>query len=84
MVKAEEKLRLDQGENGKIPEVNQKVGVLGTLPLVTTKKEFVGPKVIQPPEGKTSHVKPVEVGGGAQWPSKPTNSTPSKDTGSTG
>ena len=39
MVKAEEKLRLDQGENGKIPEVNQEVWVLGTPPLVTTKEE---------------------------------------------
>ena len=38
---------------------------------------------MQPPEGKTPHVKPVEVGGGAQWPSKPTTSTPSKDMGST-
>ena len=43
MVKAEEKSRLDQGENGKIPEVNQKVWVLRTPSLVTTKEEFVGP-----------------------------------------
>ena len=52
--------------------------------MVTTKEEFVGPEVIQPPEGKTPHVKPVEVGGGAQWPSKLITSTPSKDMGSTG
>ena len=82
MVKTEEKSRLDQGENGKIPEVNQKVWVLGTPLLVTTKEEFVGPKVTQPLEEKTPHVKPVEVGGEAQWLSKPTTST--KDMGSTG
>ena len=52
--------------------------------MVTTKTEFVGPKVVQPPEGKTPHVKPIELGGGAQWPSKPTTSTPSKHTGSSG
>ena len=50
----------------------------------TTKKEFVGPKVVQPPEGKTPSVKPIELGGGAQWPSKPTTSTPSKLMGSSG
>ena len=84
MVKAEEKSKLDQGENGKIPEVDQRVWVLGPPPLVTTREEFVGPNVIQPPEGKTPHVKPVEVGGGAQWASKPATSTPSKEMGSTG
>ena len=62
MVKAEAKSRLDQGENGKIPEVDQGAWVLGTPYLVTTIEEFVGPKIIQPPEGKTPHVKPVEVG----------------------
>ena len=43
MVKAEEKSRIDQGENGKIPEVDQREWVLGTSLLVTTKEEFVGP-----------------------------------------
>ena len=38
MVKAEEKLKLDQEENGKIPEVDQRVWALGTPPLVTTKE----------------------------------------------
>ena len=48
------------------------------------KKELVGPKVAQPPEGKTPSVKPIELGGGAQWPSKPTTRTPSKHMGSSG
>ena len=75
-------MRLDQGENGKIPEVDQGVLVPGTPPLVTTKEEFVGPKIIQPPEGKKPHIKPFEIGGGAQWPTKPITSTPSKNTSS--
>ena len=46
----------------------------------------MGPKVVQPSEGKTLKVKPIELGGGggAQWPSKPTTSTPSKYMGSSG
>ena len=63
MVKAEEKSMLDQGKNGIIPEVNQGVWVLGIPSLVTTKEEFVEPKITQPPEGKTPHVKLAEVGG---------------------
>ena len=62
MVKSEEKSKLDQEKNGKIPKVDQRVWALGTPHLVTTKEEFVGPKVIQPPEGKTPHVKPIELG----------------------
>ena len=46
MVKSEEISKLDQGKNGKISEVDQRVWALGTPPLVTTKEEFVGPKVV--------------------------------------
>ena len=84
MVKAEEKSKLDQEKNGKIPEVDQRVWVQEAPSLDTTKKEFVGPKVVQPPGGKTPSVKPIELWGGAQWPSKPTTSTPSKHMGSSG
>ena len=84
MVKAEE--RVDQGEekNGEVPKENQETWFLGTQPSIITKGEPMGPKPIQPPEGKKSHIKPYEMGGGAQWATKPTTSTPSKDTSSTG
>ena len=48
MVKAEEKFKLDQGDNGTIPEVDQEVWFLGTPPFVAAKGEPVGPKVVQP------------------------------------
>ena len=41
----------------------------------------MGPQIVQPPQGKTPHIKPVGLGGGAQWPSKPTTTTPSKSPG---
>ena len=84
MVKSEEKPKLDKGKNGKIPEIDQRAWVLEVPPLEITKKEFVGPKVVQPPEGKIPSVKSIELGGGAQWPSKPITSTPSRHTGSSG
>ena len=84
MVKAEEKSGLGEEKNGEVPKENEEVWFLGTQPFVTTKGESVGPKIIQPPEEKKPHIKPVEVGGGAQWPTKPTTSTPSKGTGSAG
>ena len=43
--------------------------------------ELIGPKIVQPPQNKTPHIKPVELGGGAQWPSKPTITTPSESPG---
>ena len=85
MVKAEE--RVDQGEekNGGVPKENQETWFLETQPSIVTKGEPMGPKTIQPPEGKKPHINPFEMGGGgAQWPTKPTTSTPSKDTSSTG
>ena len=63
MVKSEEKSKLDKGKNGKIPERDQRVWVLEAPPLGITKKEFVEPKVVQPPEGKMPSVKPIELGG---------------------
>ena len=62
MVKSEEKSKLDKGKNGKIREIDQRAWVLEAPPLEITKKEFVGPKVVQPPEGKIPSVKPIELG----------------------
>ena len=84
MVKAEEKSKLDQEKNGRIPELGQRVSVLEAPPLEITKKEFVESKVVQPPEGKIPSVKPIELGDGAQWPYKPTTSTLSKHMGGSG
>ena len=63
MVKAEEKVDEGEEKNGEVQK-NQETWFLGTQPFVTTKGEAVGPKIIQPPEGKKPHIKPVEVGGG--------------------
>ena len=62
MVKAEENSQLDQEENDEIPKIDQEAQFLGTPPFVTTEGEPVGPKVIQPSEGKKPHIKPIEVG----------------------
>ena len=43
----------------------------------------MGPKVIQPPEGRNSILNQLRWDG-AQWPNKPTTSTPSKGTSSVG
>ena len=75
MVKAEEKV--DQ-KNGEVPKENQETWFLGTQPSIVTEGEPMGPETIQPPQGKKPHIKPFEMGGGAQWPTKPTTSTPSK------
>ena len=82
MVKAEGKVDQDEEKNCEVPKESQETWFLGTQPSIITKGEPMGPKVIQPPEGKKPHIKPVEVGGGVQWPSKPTTSTPLKDTSS--
>ena len=84
MVKAGEKV--DQGEekNGEVPKESQETWFLWTQPSIITKGEPVGPKTIQPPEGKKHHIKPFEMGGGVQWPTKLTTSTPSKNTSSVG
>ena len=84
MVKAEEKGGVVEEKNGEVPKENQETWFLGTQPFVATKGESVGPKITQPPEGKKPHIKPVEVRGGAQWPTKLTTSTPSKGTSSVG
>ena len=63
MVKTEEKLGLGEEKNGEVPKENQETWFLETQPFVITKGEPVGPKIIQPPEGKKPHIKPVEVGG---------------------
>ena len=32
--------------------------------ISTEKGELIGPKIVQPPQGKTPHIKLVELGGG--------------------
>ena len=62
MVKAEGKVDQDEEKNGEEPKESQEIWFLGTQPSIITKGEPMGPKVIQPPEGKKPHIKPVEVG----------------------
>ena len=76
MVKSQERLGAELDNNGVIPELNQK-----TPSYSIEKGELIGPKIVQPPQDKTPHIKPVELGGGAQWPSKPTTTTSSKSPG---
>ena len=81
LVKPQERLGVELDRNGATPEVDQEAWLLETPPYSTGKGELVGPKIVQPPQGKTPHIKPVELGGVAQWPSKPTSTTPSKSSG---
>ena len=81
MVKPQERLGVELDRNGATPEVDQEAWFLETPSYSTEKGELVGPKIVQPPQGKTPHIKPVELGGGAQWPTKPTTTTPSKSPG---
>ena len=67
----------------KIPGVEEEINFLGTPPFPVPDKKSIGPQLIQPPEGKKPHVKPIEVGGGPQWPSKPSTSTTVRGTGGT-
>ena len=83
MVKPQERLEVELDRNGATPEVDQEAWLLETPSYSTGKEELVGPKIVQPPQGKTPHIKPVEFRGGAQWPSKPTTTTPSKGPGNT-
>ena len=83
MVNTEEKLELGEEKNGGVPKKIRKHGFSGDSTICHHKGEPVGPKIIQPPEGKKPHIKPAEVEGGAQWLTKPT-STPSKGTSSAG
>ena len=84
MVKPQENLGEEWDRNGVTSEVNQEAWLLETPSCITEKGELIGPKIVQPSQGKTPHIKPVELGGGAQWPSKPITTTPSKSTGSVG
>ena len=80
MVKPQESLSEEGNKNGVTSEVNQGVWLLETPLSITKKGELIGPKIVQPPQNKTPHSKPIELGGGAQWPSKPTTTTPSEST----
>ena len=84
MVKPQDKLGVELDRNDITSEVNQKVWLLETSSYNTEKGELTGPKTVQPPQGKTHHIKPVKLGGGAKWPSKPTTTTSSKGPGSVG
>ena len=57
MVKSQEKLRVELDSSGVIPEVNQE-----TPSYSIEKGEPIGPKIVQPPQDKTPHIKPVELG----------------------
>ena len=61
MVKSQERLGVELDSNGVIPEVNQK-----TPSYSIEKGEPIGPKIVQPPQDKTPHIKPVELGGGVE------------------
>ena len=76
MVKPQVSLSEEWNKNGVTSEVNQGVWFLETPSSITKKGELIGPKIVQPPENKTPHIKPVELGGGAQCPFKPTTITP--------
>ena len=78
MVKPQGRLGVELDRNCVTSAVNQEAWLLETPSYSTEKGELIGPKIVQPPQGKTPHIKPVELGGGAQWPSKPTTITPSK------
>ena len=80
IVKGEGKLGKGTEITDKIPEVEEEINLFGTSPFPVPDKKPVGPQLIQPPEGKKPHVKPIEVGGGPQWPSKPSTSTPVRGT----
>ena len=82
MVIPQERLGVELDRNGVTLKVNQEMWLLETPSYSTEKRELISPKTVQPPQGKTPHVRPVELGGGAQWPSKPTTTTSSKSPGS--
>ena len=81
MIKPQENLGEEWNNNNVTSKVSQEVWLLETPSYSTEKGELIGPKIVQPPRDKTPHIKPVELGGGAQWPSKPTTTTPSESTG---
>ena len=81
MVKPQERLGVELDRNGVTSEVDQEAWLLETPSYSTEKGELIGPKIVQPPQGKTPHIKLVELGDGAQWPSKPITTTSSKSPG---
>ena len=81
MLKPQESLGEEWNNNDVTSKVSQEECLLETPSYSTEKGELIGPKIVQPPQNKTPYIKPVELGGGAQWPSKPTTTTPSESTG---
>ena len=62
MVKSQERLGVELDSNGVIPELNQE-----TPSYSIEKGELIGPKIVQPLQDKTPHIKPIELGGGGGW-----------------
>ena len=62
MVKPQERLEVELDRNDVTPEVDQEAWLLETPSYSTGKGELMGPKIVQPPQGKTPHIKPVELG----------------------
>ena len=81
MMKPQENLGEEWNNNDVTSKVSQEAWLLETPSYSIEKGELIGPKIVQPPQNKTPHIKSVELGGGAQWPSKPTTTTPSESTG---
>ena len=84
MMKPQENLGEEWNNNDITSKVNQEAWLLETPSYSTEKGELIGPKIVQPPQNKTPHIKPVELGGGGQWPSKPATTTSSRSPGSVG
>ena len=59
MIKAEGKLGKGTEINDQIPGVEEEINFLGTPPFPVPDKKPVGPQLIQPPEGKKPHIKPI-------------------------
>ena len=81
MLKPQESLEEEWNNNDVTSKVSQEEWLLETPSYSTEKGELIGPKIVQPHRNKTHHIQPVELGGAAQWPSKPTTTTPSESTG---
>ena len=54
MVKPQERLGVELDRNGATPKVDQEAWLLETPSYSTGKGELVGPKIVQPPQGKNT------------------------------
>ena len=81
MVKSQEKLGQTSDKNGMTLKKYQKKQYIETPSYDVEKEQLMEPKIVQPLLGRTPYIKPVELGGGAQWPSKPVTTTLVKSPG---